>query len=102
MFQKVTQLYSTSFSCHQDGLPLVRQDILQHFAVCRLADEIMDSFHDYDKKTFQSILDLAHKEQISTNPILNAFRHTVHDIKSTRNSIDSFMLSMFGSYQKCL
>ncbi|HPF12405.1 MAG TPA: phytoene/squalene synthase family protein [Flavobacteriaceae bacterium] len=97
--QKATQLYSTSFSLATKMLaPSIRQDIYNIYGFVRLADEIVDSFHDYDKKTlfnrFEADLDLALKEQISTNPILNAFQHTVHEYQIDKELIDSFMLSM--------
>ncbi len=51
----------------------------------RFADEIVDSFHDYDKEDlfnkFSEDLELALKDKISLNPILNSFQHTVSQIQ---------------------
>ena len=48
----VTQSYSTSFSTATRLLaPSIRQDIYNIYGFVRFADEIVDSFHDYDKET---------------------------------------------------
>jgi phytoene/squalene synthetase len=63
-----------------------------------LADEIVDSFHDYDKMAlldrFEDDLSYSLKEKISTNPVLNAFQETVHRYGIDREFIDAFMQSM--------
>lgn len=97
--KKVTHTYSTSFSLATKMLaPTIRQDIYNIYGFVRFADEIVDSFHDYDKKTlfdrFETDLDLALKDKISLNPILNSFQHTVNKYGIERELIDSFMLSM--------
>ncbi|MBW2936484.1 phytoene/squalene synthase family protein [Aureisphaera sp. CAU 1614] len=97
--KKVTNTYSTSFSMATKMLaPSIRQDIYNIYGFVRFADEIVDSFHEYDKKTlfdrFEVDLDNALKDKISLNPILNSFQHTVHKYNIERDLIDSFMLSM--------
>ena len=84
----VTKAYSTSFSSAVKMLaPSIRQDIYNIYGFVRFADEIVDSFHDYDKeelfRKFEIELDDAIKNKISLNPILNSFQHTVnkHNIK---------------------
>ena len=76
----------------------IRQDIYNIYGFVRLADEIVDSFHDYDKvallKRFEDDLEYALKEKISTNPVLNAFQDTVHRYKIDKEFIDAFMQSM--------
>jgi 15-cis-phytoene synthase len=48
---KVTKAYSTSFSSAVKMLaPSIRQDIYNIYGFVRFADEIVDSFHDYDKE----------------------------------------------------
>ena len=64
----------------------------------RFADEIVDSFHDYNKvDLFDSFeIDLANalKNKISLNPILNSFQHTVNKFDIPIELINAFMKSM--------
>lgn len=97
--KNVTTAYSTSFSLAAKMLaPSIRQDIYNIYGFVRFADEIVDSFHDYDKKTlfdrFEQDLNHALTEKISLNPILNSFQHTVRNYGIERSSIDAFMQSM--------
>ena len=97
--KQVTKAYSTSFSLATKMLaPSIRQDIYNIYGFVRLADEIVDSFHDYDKATlfnrFETDLHFALKEKISLNPILNSFQETVHKYGVDKHLIDSFMKSM--------
>ena len=80
----VTKTYSTSFSLATKLLsPSIRQDIYNIYGFVRLADEIVDSFHDYDKnkllERLDSDLEKALIEKISLNPILNSFQQTVNN-----------------------
>ncbi|WP_420573004.1 phytoene/squalene synthase family protein [Kordia sp.] len=95
----VTKSYSTSFALATKMLsPSIRQDIYNIYGFVRFADEIVDSFHDYNKEfllyKFQSDLDCAMENKISLNPILNAFQYTVHKYDIPKHLIDSFMKSM--------
>ena len=95
----VTNSYSTSFSLATKMLAkTIRQDIYNIYGFVRFADEIVDSFHDYNKeelfKNFESNLESALKNKISMNPILNAFQHTFHQYNLDRAHVDSFMDSM--------
>jgi 15-cis-phytoene synthase len=95
----VTISYSTSFSSAVKMLaPSIRQDIYNIYGFVRFADEIVDSFHDYDKidlfKSFEEDLEKALNQKISLNPILNAFQDTVHKHNIPNNLIDAFMKSM--------
>lgn len=95
----VTKAYSTSFSSAVKMLaPSIRQDIYNIYGFVRFADEIVDSFHDYDKeelfRKFEIELDDAIKNKISLNPILNSFQHTVNKHNIKRELIDAFMKSM--------
>ena len=96
---KVTKAYSTSFSSAVKMLaPSIRQDIYNIYGFVRFADEIVDSFHDYDKEAlfsqFENDLSLAIAQKISLNPILNSFQHTVNKYNIPMEMVDSFMKSM--------
>ena len=85
----VTTTYSTSFGMATKMLAnSIRQDIYNIYGFVRLADEIVDSFHSFDKKTlldrFEISLYEALDERISVNPILNAFQHTYHKFNLDR------------------
>ncbi|AWI25819.1 phytoene/squalene synthase family protein [Flavobacterium pallidum] len=95
----VTKAYSTSFSAAVRMLaPSIRQDIYNIYGFVRFADEIVDSFHDYDKNVlfdaFEMDLKKAISHKISLNPVLNAFQHTVHKYQIPMALIDAFMKSM--------
>ncbi len=96
---KVTKKYSTSFSSAVKMLaPSIRQDIYNIYGFVRFADEIVDSFHEYDKEflfdRFQKDLNFALEQKISLNPILNSFQHTVNKYNIPKNLITAFMKSM--------
>jgi phytoene/squalene synthetase len=78
--------------------PSIRQDIYNIYGFVRFADEIVDSFHDYNKEElfdlFQLDLDAALKNKISLNPILNSFQHTVAKYNIPYELIAAFMKSM--------
>ena len=95
----VTQSYSTSFSTAVRMLaPSIQQDIYNIYGFVRFADEIVDSFHDYNKEVlfqnFEISLEQALQDKISLNPILNAFQNTVHKFKIPNELIAAFMKSM--------
>lgn len=95
----VTKTYSTSFSLATKMLyKSIRPDIYNIYGFVRFADEIVDSFHDYDKETlfnrFSDDLELSLKNKISLNPILNSFQHTYHKYSIDKSLVDAFMKSM--------
>lgn len=95
----VTNSYSTSFSLATKMLaPSIRQDIYNIYGFVRFADEIVDTFHDYDKETlfddFEKDLYKSIEARISLNPILNAFQETVHKYGIEKDLYDAFMKSM--------
>lgn len=97
--KNVTKSYSTSFSSAVKMLaPSIRQDIYNIYGFVRFADEIVDTFHDYNKEElfelFEKDLTDALKNKISLNPILNSFQHTVTKYKIPTDLIDAFMKSM--------
>lgn len=95
----ITKKYSTSFSigilCLDKS---IRNAIYQIYGFVRVADEIVDSFHGYNKKelldefeqeTFKSI-----ERRISTNPVLNSFQAVVNRYNIDLSLIKSFLTSM--------
>jgi 15-cis-phytoene synthase len=95
----VTINYSTSFSSsikmlHED----LRSPIFNIYGFVRLADEIVDTFHEHDKKrllqqfceqTFDAI-----ERGISLNPILNSFQKTVNEYRIDPGLVRAFFKSM--------
>ncbi|MEP7093410.1 MAG: squalene/phytoene synthase family protein, partial [Flavobacterium sp.] len=95
----VTKNYSTSFSLAVYMLsPSIRNAIYSIYGFVRFADEIVDSFHDYDKEQlindFEKEYYKAMKMGISLNPILNSFQQTVKEYNITDDLIQSFLKSM--------
>src|SRR5688572_3630377 len=94
-----TKAYSTSFSlgirCLEKQL---RDPIYSIYGFVRFADEIVDTFHDYNKpellRRFKNDTMLAIQEKISLNPILNSFQATVNTYKIDPELIDQFIKSM--------
>ncbi|HIB36722.1 phytoene/squalene synthase family protein [Mesonia sp.] len=97
--QTVTNSYSTSFSVATKLLaPSIRQDVYNIYGFVRFADEIVDTFHDYDKEKlfndFEIEMYKAIEDKISLNPILNAFQETVHKYHIPAELYEAFMNSM--------
>lgn len=95
----VTETYSTSFSLATRMLSNeIRQDIYNIYGFVRFADEIVDSFHNFNKPIlfdrFEQALSDALTDTISLNPILNSFQETVHRYNIDREYINAFMQSM--------
>ena len=95
----VTKSYSTSFSLATKMLsPTIRADIYNIYGFVRFADEIVDSFHDYDKEhlfdKFENDLKESLEHRISLNPILNSFQYTYHKYGISYDLVESFMKSM--------
>ncbi|BDS13862.1 phytoene/squalene synthase family protein [Aureispira anguillae] len=95
----VTKIYSTSFYKSVSTLDeKIRDDVHAIYAMVRLADEIVDSFHGYKKEqlladfkedTYKAIV-----QGISLNPILNAFQAVVHKYQIDLALIATFFRSM--------
>ena len=95
----VTTSYSTSFSMATGMLDKKHRDaIYAIYGYVRLADEIVDSFHDYDKplllERFKEQTWQALDEGISLNPILQSFQETVNKYQVDRSLIAQFLKSM--------
>ena len=91
-----TEKYSTSFSLGIMALrPSIRPSIYAVYGFVRLADEIVDSFHGYDKKELLSRFSAqtwqAIDEKISLNPILQSFQETVNRYQIDHALIHQFM-----------
>jgi len=94
-----TATYSTSFSSaikllHHD----LRTPINNIYGFVRFADEIVDTFHEYDKPTllaeFKAQTYEAIERKISLNPILHSFQLTVNQYQIQKELIDAFLYSM--------
>ncbi len=91
--------YSTSFSLGTRIFPgKERSAITSIYGFVRLADEIVDTFHDYPQadlfEEFSQDTWLALDRKISTNPVLNAFQEVVHQYGIREEHISSFLSSM--------
>jgi phytoene synthase len=107
--QLITKRYSTSFSL---GITMfdkkLRRQIYSIYGFVRFADEIVDTFHQHDKKellkrfreeTFRAI-----EEKISLNPVLHAFQEVVNVYQIDHKLIHAFLDSMemdlhFSNYE---
>ena len=97
--KNVTKSYSTSFSLATKMLSSnIRQDIYNIYGFVRFADEIVDTFHSYNKKElfsrFVDDLNYSLIDGISLNPILNSFQKTVNNYNIDKSLIDAFLKSM--------
>lgn len=95
----ITQKYSTSFSLGIKALhPEMREAIYAIYGYVRLADEIVDSFHNYKQKNlldqFKIETKQALEDGISLNPLLNSFQKVVKDYNIEHQLIDQFLHSM--------
>lgn len=95
----ITKKYSTSFSL---GIKTFdksfRYPIYAIYGFVRYADEIVDTFHNYDQQqlicrfkeeTFKAI-----KEGISTNPVIHSFQQVVNQYGIEHELIKAFLRSM--------
>jgi phytoene synthase len=97
--KKTTEKYSTSFSSaikllHRD----LRVPVYNIYGFVRFADEIVDTFHDYNKNEllveFKKETYAAIERGISLNPILNSFQITVNQYNIPLHLIEAFFKSM--------
>lgn len=100
-----TRTYSTSFSLGIYFLDNRLHDpIYSIYGFVRFADEIVDSFDGYDKKTllhkFKEETYEAIRSGISLNPILNAFQQVVRDYNIGHDLIETFLQSMEMDLEK--
>lgn len=101
----VTKSYSTSFTLAVKMLaPSIRNPIYSIYGFVRLADEIVDSFHEFDKEQllneFEADYYKAYNTGVSLNPILNAFQQTVKTYNIEDNLLQAFLASMRQDLKK--
>ena len=94
-----TQNYSTSFSLGILSLnKKYRNAIYGIYGFVRFADEIVDTFHGYNKAelitSFEAETKKAIADKISLNPILNSFQLVVNQYGVEQELIDCFLNSM--------
>jgi 15-cis-phytoene synthase len=95
----ITSSYSTSFTIGIRTLHKKLHDpIYSIYGFVRVADEIVDSFHNYNKaellERFKKETYLAIEEGISTNPVLQSFQLVVHKYNIDKELIEAFLHSM--------
>ncbi len=103
--QITTERYSTSFS---SAIKLLHKDlhepIYNIYGFVRFADEIVDTFHEYDKRTllqdFKKETYLSFERGISLNPILNSFQKVVNQYNIDTELVDAFFASMESDLDK--
>jgi phytoene/squalene synthetase len=95
----ITHKYSTSFTL---GIKMMNtkfhQPIYSIYGFVRIADEIVDTFHQYDKSSLLAQFKIdtynAIKQGLSLNPILQSFQQVVNQYKIETVLIDTFFKSM--------
>ena len=97
--KKVTRKYSTSFSLGITFLDKsIHRPIYAIYGLVRFADEIVDSFHNYNKRDllqkFKNETYDAIENKISLNPILNEFQFAVNQYNIDLYLIETFFNSM--------
>jgi 15-cis-phytoene synthase len=97
--QVITQQYSTSFTLGIKTLDKKFHDpIYGIYGFVRLADEIVDTFHDYNKEQllqqFKADTYEAIRQGISLNPVLHAFQAVVHQYGIDLKYVEAFLQSM--------
>ncbi|MBP1666367.1 MAG: phytoene synthase [Bacteroidetes bacterium] len=95
----ITKSYSTSFSRAVSLLSSeMREAVFSIYGFVRIADEVVDTFHDHDKETllneFERDLYDALKHNISLNPVLHSFQLTIKKYDIEDHLIQAFLKSM--------
>lgn len=101
----VTTTYSTSFSLATSMMRKeMRNAIYAIYGFVRLADEIVDTFHEHDKENLldklETDLKSALQNHISLNPILHSFQLVVHKYQIPYDYIGAFLDSMRSDLHK--
>ncbi|MFZ9657299.1 MAG: phytoene/squalene synthase family protein [Crocinitomicaceae bacterium] len=105
MSELTTKRYSTSFSLGISFLDKeIQKPIYAIYGFVRFADEIVDTFHGYDKEKLLADFKVQTYEAIaagiSLNPILNSFQWAVNRYQISAELIDTFLDSMEMDLQK--
>ncbi len=102
----VTRRYSTSFAIGVRCLGArIRPAVYAVYGFTRLADEIVDTFHGFDRERLLSELAEEYSQSlargISLNPIINSFRQAVTDYSIPGGLVDAFLSSMRKDLRDC-
>lgn len=97
--KQITHLYSTSFTL---GIKMLDSKFHKHiyniYGLVRLADEIVDTFHEHDKKelinAFEKETFEAVQSGLSTNPIIHAYQLTANEFQIENDLLEAFFKSM--------
>lgn len=97
--EEITKAYSTSFYSATSLFQAdIRRAIFSIYAFVRFADEIVDTFHEFDKRNllenFEKDYYQAYAQGVSLNPVLQAFQLTVKQYQIPDAYIQSFLFSM--------
>ena len=94
MYEYSTSFYLSTFLLSKRN----RQAIFSLYGFVRLADEIVDSFHEYNKEEllneFEDEFNKSIENKISINPIINSFQKVYHDYQIDYELVQSFINSM--------
>jgi len=95
----ITRRYSTSFSLGIRMLsPKFQTPVYSIYGFVRFADEIVDTFHEHDKRMlleeFKRETWLAIERKISLNPVLHSFQLAVNEFNIDHSLIEAFLYSM--------
>tara|TARA_Y100000996_G_scaffold167380_1_gene130060 strand:- start:27 stop:875 length:849 start_codon:yes stop_codon:yes gene_type:complete len=94
MYEYSTSFYLSTFLLSKKN----RNAIYSIYGFVRLADEIVDSFHEYNKRElldeFENEFNKSIKTRISLNPIINSFQSVYHEYNIEHSLVKSFIDSM--------
>lgn len=95
----ITEAYSTSFTLGIKTLnKKYHNSIFGIYGFVRYADEIVDTFHEFDKekllKKFERDTYEAIEDKISLNPVLHSFQKVVNEFSIEKELIEAFLASM--------
>ncbi len=105
MSEITTKKYSTSFSMGISFLhKSIHKPVYAIYGFVRFADEIVDSFHGFDKEylleDFKKQTYDAIEKGISLNPILNSFQWAVNEYRIPLELVETFLKSMEMDLEK--
>lgn len=97
--QLVTKQYSTSFYWASSLFSReIRQHIYNIYGFVRFADEIVDTFHDYNKQKLLNDFERNYRDTlqngISLNPVIQSFCRTQKENNIPQDLVDAFLYSM--------
>lgn len=95
----VTKRYSTSFYWASLFFSKeIQQGIFNIYGFVRFADEIVDTFHEFDKKSLLTAFELEYRNSLETgislNPIIYSFVYTCKQYQINPSHVDAFLQSM--------